>query len=103
MESLTKKQILSRLADLLKTEHPSYSLSIADPLKGDWDKEDASNLTTLNEYLKQQNIAVSKGDFHLLAVRVTKEFVETFGVKPRRREPSKSRWRVQKQSLCLYR
>ncbi|MHC0066612.1 hypothetical protein ACWATR_27445 [Nostoc sp. UIC 10890] len=83
LENLTKRQILDRLEDLIKKEH-SYHLTTAEPTNIKFDREEARFLVTLNEYLERENIAVSKGDFHLLAVRVAKLFVETYGTKPRR-------------------
>ncbi|ACC79549.1 hypothetical protein [Nostoc punctiforme] len=83
LENLTKKQILDRLEDVLKRER-EYSLAVADSVFNDSDKEEAKDLVTLNEYLERQNIVVSKGDFHLLAVRVAKAYIEEYGIKPRR-------------------
>ncbi|ACC84718.1 hypothetical protein [Nostoc punctiforme] len=83
LENLTKKQIIDRLEDLLKKEHV-FVLAVADSVFNDADKEEARDLVTLNEYLDKENIVVSKGDFHLLAVRVVKKFVELYGIKPRR-------------------
>ncbi|MBD0388225.1 MAG: hypothetical protein ICV54_17365, partial [Nostoc sp. C3-bin3] len=83
LENLTKKQILDRLEDLLKREL-NFTLTVADPVNSAYDKEEARDLVTLNEYLDREKIFISKGDFHLLAVRVTKAYVEEYGVKPRR-------------------
>ncbi|HYX14066.1 MAG TPA: hypothetical protein VE944_06805 [Nostoc sp.] len=83
LENLSKRQILDHLGDLLKRKY-DFTLTIADTIKSGYAKEESRDLVTLNEYLDRENIVVSKGDFHLLAVRVAKAFVTAYGVKPRR-------------------
>ncbi|MFN6537053.1 MAG: hypothetical protein RM021_011860 [Nostoc sp. EkiNYC01] len=89
MENLTKSQILIRLEELLKREekdalHKTFSLVVAESIFNESDKEEARDLVTLTEYLERENIIVDEKSFYTLAVRVTKEFIKEYGVKPRR-------------------
>jgi hypothetical protein len=83
LDNLNKQQILDNLKETLKNPN-RYVMAFAESLVVASRIEEASEILTLTEYLKKENIVVSKGDFHLLAVRVAKEFITEYGVKPRR-------------------
>ncbi|MBN4004051.1 hypothetical protein [Nostoc sp. LPT] len=84
LDSLTRRDILAKLVNV--TEDPDrYLLAGAESiqnLESIYDEEEES--LTLTEYLKKKDIVVSDGSFHLLATRVTKEFVKKYGQKPKR-------------------
>ncbi|MDZ8138687.1 MAG: hypothetical protein RM049_25850 [Nostoc sp. DedQUE04] len=83
LDNLNKEQILEKLRDVI-TYPNRNALAFAKSIYRESDKEAAKDLLTLNEYLERENIVVSKGDFHLLAIRVAKAFIEEYGIKPRR-------------------
>ncbi len=94
LDNLNKQQILDRLEDFCKNQDLEstetflsstlYSLTVASSTYKESDKESASELITLTEYLEKENIVVDEKAFYLLAVRVTKEFIKEYGIKPRR-------------------
>ncbi|MEH2183051.1 hypothetical protein [Nostoc sp.] len=81
LDSLTRRDILDWLDTAMK-EPQTYSLAVADALKKVKSPEERAKTLTLSEYLERNNIVVSDGDFHLLATRVSKEYVRAYGEKP---------------------